>query len=100
MDNNKVKCASITKSYDTLDNPLDICIPQTMDAFSPAEKEGFHAMIEYMKDNAGGKIAEDVMAARKPIFISFALGVIWCIIYIYFMSFFAETLAWTCVFLI
>lgn len=86
--------------YKTINNPLDICLPASVDALSAEEKEGAKAMLEYIKNTAAGQILNDMYLSSTSMYISFVTALLWSVIYIYILSIFAETLAWCCVCLI
>lgn len=51
-------------------------------------------------NSSAGRYLEDLYLSSRAIYASFGLGLVWCIIFIYLMSAFAETIAWICVVLI
>ena len=78
-------------------NILNVCIPTTIpDDARPT----FDAIAGILASSPAGGVVADLSAASKAIKTSIILGFIYCLAFIYLMSWFAETLAWICVLLV
>lgn len=75
----------------------NICIPKSV---PESLKEGLAAFKAMLMNSSAGRYLEDLYLSSRAIYASFGLGLVWCIIFIYLMSAFAETIAWICVVLI
>lgn len=53
-----------------------------------------------MEDSPVGSVFEDMHKASTSMYICMGMALVWSIIYIYLLSWFAEVLAWLCVLLI
>lgn len=105
-DKNLVDCKSNAnykcedhKSYPTKD-VFDFCLPTSKEDLPKADQEGFDYLQKWLKNSRAGSFYEDLYKSSTSIYVSMALALVWCIVYIYLMSWFAEALAWCCVFLI
>ena len=56
--------------------------------------------MQFLKDSPVGTVFEDMYKSSTSMYVSMGLALVWSIVYIYLMSFFAEQLAWCCIVLI
>lgn len=56
--------------------------------------------MDTLRDSPAGTVFEDMYKSSTSMYISMGLALVWSFVYIYLMSWFAEQLAWCCVFLI
>lgn len=91
-------CADITDFYLTK-SVFDYCLPPSFDEL-PAETKETWLMVKASFLSSGiGQYFNDLGVAWTAIRISLVMGCVYCFVYIYLMSAFAETIAWICVFL-
>jgi len=75
----------------------DFCIPvQVPDDF----KEGLKALLKSFSQTSVGSYFHDMYLSSRAMYGSLAMGAVYCLLYIYLMSIFAEYLAWVCVVLV
>lgn len=77
---------------------MDLCFPN-MDDLTEMEKENWNIVMEQLKMNPLYMQIVNLYTAYRAILFSMASAFLLCILYIYFMSFFAEYLAWAMIFL-
>jgi hypothetical protein len=76
---------------------MNICIPSEVpDSMKPA----LDAIKMSFSQSAVGSTVNNILKESKAIKISFALGFVYSIIFVYTMSIFAEYIAWICVVLV
>lgn len=66
----------------------------------PAQVEGIKMLLDQMKEGDVGKYFYDLYLSSTSIFYCMGTSFLWSIICIYFLSFFAEYVAWTMVIVI
>ena len=86
--------------YDSKASGLGFCIPVSIDALPSNFKEGWKNAMEVFKGSSVGQYFNDLYLSSRAIYWSMAMGFVYCFVYIYLMSAFAETIAWICVALI
>jgi choline transporter-like protein 2/4/5 len=96
--NDKVPCND-RKSYKTRD-VFDFCFPTSKDALDANEVKGYDYLIKYLEESPVGSVYQDLYKSSTSVYISMGLALVWSFIFIYFMSWFAEYLAWCSVVLI
>lgn len=62
-------------------------------------KKTYATIKNAITSSGAGKILQDMYTARKPIFISIAMAIVYSLAFIYLLSGFAECIAWFCVIL-
>jgi hypothetical protein len=88
-----VKECKLNDPYPTTD-VVGICIPAK--ANENIQKK-WHVIKTKLQDSAAGQYANDLYLSSTSCYISIAMSVVYCLVYIYLMSAFAETIAWFCV---
>ena len=88
MGNSKRAC-SVRTTYKSID-VFDFCIPASKDALSEAEWAVYESAKQEMKDSAAGSIFSDLYNSSRAIYICFGLALVWSLIFIYLLSWFAE----------
>ena len=73
------------------------CFPSSTDAVPDGMKAGWKAAKASFLSNPVGAYFNDMYLSSRAIYASFGMGVVYCFVYIYLMSLFAETIAWICV---
>lgn len=63
-------------------------------------KAGFKLIMDSFKQSSIGAIFNDIYISSRAMYASLAMGCVYCIVYIYLMSIFAEQIAWLCVILV
>jgi len=96
--NAKIDCSKITKTYDTIDNIY--CFPEDESAFNAKERMGFKMVKKNFFETGIGSMIMDMYKSSRAIYWSLAMSIVYSMAFIYLMSYFAETLAWICVFLV
>lgn len=76
---------------------MNICFPTTIPA---AAQPTFDAINSLLTESSAGAYVNDINIASKAIKISVLMGLVYSLLFIYFMSAFGEPLAWFCVILI
>ena len=77
---------------------MGICIPSIDDI--PGGTETLESLLSVFEQSSAGTAVNDVVKASKAVNISLGLSVVWCIVFIYLMSLFAEQLIWICIVLV
>lgn len=57
-------------------------------------------MKQVFENSSAGKYVDDLYLSSTSCYISIAMSVVYCLVYIYLMSAFAEPIAWFCVFVL
>ena len=91
-------CA-LRKTYKTYD-VFDYCIPASKDAVSPTEWKAYELAKAELKESSAGSFFTDLYNASTAIYVCMGLSLVWSLIFIYLLSWFAEQIAWCCVILI
>lgn len=76
---------------------MNYCIPKDLKKLGPALQTGVNSVKAALLQNPAGKYFNDMYLSSRAIYASFGMGVVYCLIYIYLMSAFAEVIAWVCV---
>jgi len=76
---------------------IDYCFPASESALPAEMRAGWTAALQAFLSNPIGKYFNDLYLSSRAIYWSIAMGMIYCFIYIYVMSAFAECIAWVCV---
>ncbi len=61
-------------------------------------QKGVEVVKELFSSSFYGKMLMDLYYSSRAIYASIFMSIIYCIVYIYLMSAFAEPLAWICIF--
>lgn len=73
---------------------MGLCKPD-MKSVPQGVKDNWTYVAKYIIDHApGGQSMKDMYSSSTAIFMSMGLAFVWCVLYIYLMSFFAEYIAW------
>ena len=76
---------------------VNICFPtEAPDSI----KAGFKQMKAVFENSSAGKYVNDLYLSSTSCYISIGMSVIYCLLYIFLMSAFAEPIAWFCVVLL
>jgi len=94
-----VKCAGISNKYETI-NVGDYCLPTTVKDLKPKEQAGYKAVKANFLNSKAGSVVMDMYLSSRAIYISMAMSIIYSIVFIYLMSWFAEVIAWCCIVLV
>jgi len=86
--NSNVKCKK-KKTYKTRD-AFDFCLPMDKGALSAESAEGYDYLMKMLEDSPAGMVFEDMYKSSTSMYISMGCALVWSIVYIYFMSMFAE----------
>lgn len=86
-------------TYETKD-VFDFCLPTGKEALKEDEAKAYDYLIKQLKESAAGSVFQDMYKSSTSMYIAMGLSLVWSIAFIYLMSWFAEQLAWCCVFLI
>lgn len=80
---------------------IDYCIPNptAFKAQRPDEVENWEAALKAMTSGGAGAKLNDLYLSSRAIYWSMGLSFVFCILYIYIMSIFAEYLAWALIIL-
>lgn len=84
------------KHYNTKDF-INYCIPASTADLPEEFKEGWEMAWASFSQSSGGKYVNDIVQSQDAIYISMAMGCVYCILYIYLMSAFAECISWVCI---
>jgi len=57
-------------------------------------------MKQVFENSSAGKYVNDLYLSSTSCYISIGMSVVYCLVYIYLMSAFAEPIAWFCVFVL
>lgn len=79
--------------------PLHLCMPD-IEEFKSTHPEKFYTVQNMMKELSQsdiGKYIYDLWLSSTSIFYSFATSVVWSLVFIYFLSLFAQYFAWAIV---
>jgi len=79
---------------------LGYCFPRSTDELPEEMRAGWKQALDAFLSNPTGQYFNDLYLSSRAIYISMAMGVVYCFLYIYFMSAFAEPIAWFCVVLL
>jgi len=82
--------------YDTI-SLLDYCFPSSKEELPEAFKVGWTNAKKAFFENPVGVYFNDIIIAKKAVYISLATSIIYSFIFIYLMSAFAEYIAWICI---
>ena len=94
--NETTDVSSLKAKYATM-NVVGYCFPASGKALPAEFKDGWAAAKKSFLSNPVGAYFNDMYLSSTAIYASFGMGVVYCFIYIYLMSMFAETIAWICV---
>jgi hypothetical protein len=83
----------ISSIYNTKD-VLDYCFPASIDALPDSFKEGWNSALKTFTQSSVGKNFNDMYLSSRAMYTSIGMGVVYSFIFIYLMSFFAETISW------
>jgi len=75
---------------------MNICIPTNI---PPAAKPTFDALKAWFAQSSAGSFVNDLNVTSQAVNVSIVMAVVYSLFFIYFMSYFGETIAWICVFL-
>lgn len=76
---------------------LNYCFPKSISHLPTSMKQGWKLTLDAFLQNPIGKYFNDLYLSSRAIYWSMAMAVVYCFIYIFFMSAFAEQIAWFCV---
>jgi hypothetical protein len=79
---------------------LGYCLPASTADLPQEIKAGYANAKAALMSNPIGKYFNDMYLSSRAIYASFGMGVVYCLVYIYLMSWFAEYIAWICVILL
>jgi len=88
-----VKCNRVNDETPGTSSMMGVCWPH-FDDMAKVEKENWAMVTEELKKNGFFKQFVNLQTAWKAILLSMATAFLLCLIYIYFMSIFAEYVAW------
>ena len=88
--------SALTAAYPTNDI-VGYCFPTSTKVLPEGMKAGWKAAKASFLSNPVGSYFNDMYLSSRAVYASFGMGVVYCFIYIYLMSLFAETIAWVCV---
>uniref|UniRef100_A0A7S3N2V9 Choline transporter-like protein n=1 Tax=Strombidium inclinatum TaxID=197538 RepID=A0A7S3N2V9_9SPIT len=97
-----VKACAFRKDqrYDSKPSGMGFCVPVSIDALPDNFKEGWRNAMDVFQQSSVGRYFNDMYLSSRAIYWSMAMAFVYCFIYIYLMSAFAEPIAWICVGLI
>ncbi len=76
------------------------CLPTSYSSLPPKAKDGINIVKKQIMSGQSGKTITNMVNAKSAILISFVMGFVYSLIFLYLMSAFAEQIAWFCVFLV
>ena len=78
---------------------MNFCVPKSV---PPTVKTSLNSIFENFKMAmpGGGTFFLDIYNTGAAVGVSFAMGLIYCLLFIYLMSFFAEVISWICIVLV
>ena len=76
---------------------VNICFPTEA---PESIKAGFKKMKAVFENSSAGKYVNDLYLSSTSCYISIGMSVVYCLVYIFLMSMFAEYIAWFCVVLL
>lgn len=97
--NLKTKCSSSMHMFPTRDIG-DYCLPKSVNDLKAEDKAGFEAVKKNFFSTKAGSLFVDMYLSSRAIYISMAMSIVYSLVFIYLLSWFAETIAWCCVVLI
>jgi len=68
---------------------MGICIPRSIDSI-PGGQDALDQILAVFDSSSAGASVNDVQKASKALNVSLLLSVVWCLVFIYLMSFMAE----------
>lgn len=83
----------IANLYNTR-NVMDYCFPASVSALPDNFKDGWKAALKSFSQSSVGKNFHDMYLSSRAMYTSIGMGVVYSFIFIYLMSFFAETISW------
>ena len=96
---NLQKACNTRTTYKSIDL-FDFCIPASKDALSEQEWLIYEKAKAEMKESPAGSLFTDLYNSSNAIYSCFGLALVWSLIFIYLLSWFAEQIAWCCVVLV
>jgi hypothetical protein len=109
MDNTPIECKTTSKVTDCNDasitryntkKVIGYCFPASKKALPKEMHDGWDAALQAFMTNPIGKYFNDLYLSSRAIYWSCAMGMVYCFIFIYIMSAYAETIAWICIALV
>ena len=73
---------------------MDYCFPASKADLPPSFVDGWAAALKSFSQSSIGKNFNDMYLSSRAMYCSIAMGVVYSFIFIYLMSFFAETISW------
>jgi len=93
------KCSKVTKMYSTI-NVGDYCLPTKVSDLPKNDQKGYYAVKKNFLNSKAGSFFMDMYLSSRAIYISMAMSIVYSVIFIYLMSWFAEIIAWCCIVLV
>lgn len=90
---------SVVSSIYSTHEVLGYCIPDISDLKKqdPNMYEAWKIAFKQLTNNPAGRKLQDLYLSSRAIYASMALSLVYCILFIYLMSAFAEYIAWACI---